>query len=262
MEPVVIDINADLGESREALANGADFDLLRLVTSANVACGGHAGDDTTMEQVVAFAKQHKVAVGAHPSYPDRANFGRVKIAMGPSALERSVREQISALAQVASKLGATLVHVKPHGALYHAANQEAEIARAIGRAVLSTNPHLIVVGQAGSPMLNTWKAMGLTCAPEAFADRLYEADGTLRKRTLAGALLHRPEHAAQQAVSIAVRQRVTAADGSELSVEAQTICLHSDTPGAIAIAREVRRQLESAGVRLASLSRLNSRDRR
>jgi len=254
MADIYIDINADLGESEESLANGTDFELMRYITSANVACGGHAGNDQTMRQTLAAARKLGVAVGAHPGYPDRANFGRTESALSPAEIEASVHEQMVSLAKVAGSLDMRLVHVKPHGALYHAANKNRAVALAIGRAVKAVDPQLVVVGQAGSPALEAWRSMGLRCAAEAFADRAYEPDGTLRKRTLPGALLNDPARAAQQAVSISVTHSVIASDGSVLPVEASTICIHSDTPGAAAIAREVNQRLKAAGVLVHALA--------
>jgi len=249
----LIDINSDLGESPEALASGADFELMRYITSANVACGGHAGDENTMRQTIAAAKELNVAVGAHPSYPDRENFGRLESPMPPALLESSVRQQIASLVRVAGRFGVRLVHVKAHGALYHATNKDREIARAVGRAVKEIDPQLIMVGQAGASALKVWREMGLRTAAEAFADRVYELDGTLRKRTLPGALLDTPEHAAQQALGIALNHKVIAGDGSALPLVAQTICIHSDTPGAAAIARGVNERLKAAGVQVRAL---------
>lgn len=249
-----IDLNADLGESPEALANGADLEMMRYVSSANVACGGHAGDESTMRQTLTAAKKLKVAVGAHPSFPDRENFGRVESAIAPEALENSVREQLAGLAKVAAQLGVRLIHVKPHGALYHATNKDPKIALAVGRAVQAIDPNLVMVGQAGSASLETWRTMGLRIASEAFADRTYERDGSLRKRTLPGALRESPERAAQQAVDIAVQHRVVTDDGLQIPLLAQTICMHSDTPGAAAIARAVNQQLKAAGVQVRALS--------
>ena len=254
MNEVCIDINADLGESHESPANGTDFELMRYITSANVACGGHAGDERTMRETVIAAKKLNVAVGAHPGYPDRANFGRLESPMAAAEIEASVRDQIAALSAIAQSLGVTLVHCKPHGALYHAANKSAEIAAAIGRAVLESDEQLIMVGQAGSSALTVWESMGLSCAAEAFADRAYEPDGTLRKRTLAGALLDDPARAAQQAWDIATRHVVVATDGSELRVAASTICIHSDTPGNVAIARAVKERIIAGGVQVRALS--------
>lgn len=250
-----MDINSDLGESEESLANGADFELMRYITSANVACGRHAGDERTMRETVRMAKQLGVAVGAHPGYPDRANFGRIESQLSVAEIEATVRDQIAALAEVAASLEVRLVHCKPHGALYHAANKRAEVAAAIGRAVLLSDEPLIMVGQAGSEALTLWESMGLSCAAEAFADRAYEPDGVLRKRTLPGALLDDPAKAPRQAVDVATRQVASATDGSELKVHAQTICIHSDTPGSAGIARAVNEALKAAGVKVRSLSR-------
>jgi UPF0271 protein len=207
-----------------------------------------------MLQTLTAARRLSVAVGAHPGYPDRANFGRVESPLPPSEIQASVHEQILSLVKVAQSLNMRLVHVKPHGALYHAANKDPEVALAIGRAVQTIDSHLIMVGQAGSHALEAWRSTGMRCAAEAFADRTYEPDGTLRKRTLAGALLHDPARAAQQAVTISLKRKVIATDGSELPVEAGTICIHSDTPGAVAIAREVNQHLKAAGVLLRPLA--------
>jgi UPF0271 protein len=192
-----------------------------------------------------------IAVGAHPGYPDRANFGRVEMQLSPVDIESSVRDQITALDQIAKALGVRTVHVKPHGALYHAANHRVDVARALGRAVLARGPQLIVVGQAGSPALQTWRDMGLRCIGEAFADRAYEPDGNLRKRTLTGALLDSPERAAQQALDIVLRHKVMAGT-TEIPITAGTLCIHSDTPNSLAIAREVSHRLRAAGVTIAS----------
>jgi len=252
MSELIIDLNSDLGESPEALANDSDLELMRSITSANVACGGHAGDSATMTQTLIAARDLNVAVGAHPSFPDRVNFGRIAMQLPPQEIEQTVREQIASLKQIADSLAIRVVHVKPHGALYHAARQR-EVAEAIGRAALAIDRNLIMVGQAGSPTLDYWRAMGLRCAAEAFADRAYEADGTLRSRTLPGAL-NDLDGASAQAVEIALHHRALTNDGHTLAIDAQTICIHSDTAGAPAIARAVRRQLTSAGFTLSPLA--------
>lgn len=254
MTVLSIDINSDLGESEESLANGTDYELMRYITSANVACGGHAGDERTMRETVRIAKELGVTVGAHPGYPDRTNFGRVESPMAAAEIESMVRDQIAALAEVAEVLGVRLVHCKPHGALYHAANKSAEVAAAVGRAVLESDEQLIMVAQAGSSTLTLWEAMGLTCTGEAFADRTYEPNGLLRSRTLPGALLEDPAKAARQALDIATRHVALANNGSELKVDAGTLCIHSDTPGSVAIARSVNEALTKAGVKLRSLA--------
>lgn len=247
-----MDLNCDLGESEDPAQIAVDGALLRIVTSANIACGGHAGDAASMERTVRECIARGVAIGAHPSYPDRANFGRIEVAMSAEQIERAVGEQVRALAVVAARCGGRVVHVKPHGALYHAAMRREEVARAIGRAVLAIDALLVMVGQAGARGLAVWSEMGLRTAAEAFADRVYEADGSLRSRADRGALITDPMPAARQAVRIALDDSVVAADGSVVSVVARTLCIHSDTPNAPAVAGAVRRTLEQGLVPLRS----------
>jgi 5-oxoprolinase (ATP-hydrolysing) subunit A len=254
MAEISIDINSDLGESPEALSDGRDFELMRFITSANIACGGHAGDESTMQQTLAAARELNVAVGAHPSYPDRVNFGRVEMPLSSAEIEATVRDQILSLVRAAKKFGLPIVHVKPHGALYHAARDQ-KIAEAIGRAAISIDPQLVMVGQAGSETLANWRAMGLRFVGEAFADRAYERDGKLRSRTDPGALLDVPERAATQALEIVLHQRVVTHDGHQLPINAETLCIHSDTPNAATIAREVKNRLLAAGVSVRALAR-------
>jgi UPF0271 protein len=239
-----IDINADVGEMQEG---AADAELMQFITSANVACGGHAGDEASMRRTLRAALDAKVAVGAHPSYPDRKNFGRVTMRMEPELIEAVVREQVERLHRMAEALQVRMGHIKPHGALYHDA-RDRRIAEAIGRAALGLNPELVMVGQAGSPALEHWRAMGLRCAAEAFADRSYQTNGELCDRKHAGALLTDPTQAARQAVEIALSNRVVTHGDQEVAIAADTICVHSDTPNAPAIAREVRRRLAESGV--------------
>jgi 5-oxoprolinase (ATP-hydrolysing) subunit A len=246
---LTMDINADMGEFRERLADGSDADLMRYITSANIACGGHAGDSSTMEETLELAKKNKVASGAHPSFPDRAGFGRHVVSLAIDELQASIADQLNALQGIARRLNSKLTHVKPHGALYHSCNEDEEIARAVARAVLAVDPKLVVVGQAGFRCLDVYRQMGLQAASEAFADRRYEANGRLRSRSLPGALLESAEDAASQAVEIAVRKRVTTTSGA-VTVEADTVCIHSDTKGAAEIARAVRNSLIRAGVAL------------
>jgi UPF0271 protein len=243
---LIIDLNCDLGEDPASIAAGTDAALMRIVTSANIACGGHAGDEQTMDAMCAEAERAGCAIGAHPGYPDRVNFGRVAMRITPEEIEASVAEQVAALKTIASRRGVRIAHLKPHGALYHAAMHDAQTALAIGRAALAHAP-LFMVGQAGAPALARWREMGLPVLAEAFADRRYEPDGMLRARTKAGALIADPDEAADQALRIARGEPIDAG-GTPLRLHAGTICIHSDTPGAIAAARAVREALEAHGI--------------
>ncbi|MGA3212408.1 MAG: 5-oxoprolinase subunit PxpA [Terriglobales bacterium] len=248
-----IDINADLGESSERLENGSDIELMRYITSASIACGGHAGDKSIMRRTLAAARELGLAVGAHPGYPDHKNFGRVELRMPAKALEQTVREQMTALIDLATPIGLQISYVKPHGALYHSASRNLEVAFALACAVQAVDSRLVLVGQTGSAAFEAGLAMGLRCAAEAFADRMYESDGSLRKRTLEGALIESPERAAQQALDIALKRAITLPNGCVLPVTAETICIHSDTPGAARIACAVQEELRAAGICVQAL---------
>jgi 5-oxoprolinase (ATP-hydrolysing) subunit A len=250
-----IDLNCDMGEMPEAIADGTQEALMRSITSVNIACGGHAGDEQTMKTTIEQALQWKLAIGAHPGYPDRANFGRLELKLPLKEISASIFEQVKALADVAAGCGARVVHVKPHGALYNQAVRNRELAGAIAEGVGRWSRDIVLVGLAGSPMLNVFREAGFTVAAEAFADRRYEADGTLRSRKFTDALIQNPEEAAWQALGIAERGVVIASDGSQVTVEAQTICIHGDTPGAPQIAAKVTQTLREAGVILGALSR-------
>lgn len=249
-----IDLNCDMGELPEAIADGTQEALLRSITSANVACGGHAGDEGTMRMTIEQALKAGVAVGAHPGYPDRENFGRLELKMPAEAVANSIYDQVRALAEVAVKCGAKLVHVKPHGALYNQAVKNRELAEGIALGIAKFSKDLVLMGLAGSPMLDVFREAGFAVAAEAFADRRYEPDGTLRSRKFEDALIRNPEDAAWQALGIAERGVVIASDGSEVPVDAQTICIHGDTPGSVQIAAAVARALRGGGVTLTSLT--------
>jgi len=249
-----MDLNCDVGELPEAIADGTQESLMRSITSVNIACGGHAGDEQTMETTVEQALCWKLAIGAHPGYPDRANFGRLELKLPAKDIADSVYEQVRALAEVAGRCGARLAHVKPHGALYNQAVRNSELPEAIAEGVARWSRDVVVVGLAGSPMLNVFRKAGFVVAAEAFADRRYEPDGTLRSRKFEDALIRDPAEAGRQALSIVERSAVIASDGSEVAVEAQTICIHGDTPGAPEIAAVVARTLRQAGVTLGAVS--------
>lgn len=254
MTPRTIDLNCDLGECDDASGIANDLGLLDIVTSSNIACGGHAGDERSMTRTMIAAIERGVTIGAHPGYPDRANFGRVACDMDHRVLEDSMVTQIDALNAIAHKHGGTVAHVKPHGALYHAAMQQRNIAELIVRAVARVGLKSILVGQANAPALAIWREMGWRVAAEAFADRRYERDGSLRSRTKPDAMIESPEQAANQAVAIAVGRGVASLSGDIVELHADTICLHSDTPNSIANARAVRGALERSGVPCRSLT--------
>jgi len=248
-----IDLNCDMGEIPEAIADGSQESLMQWITSANIACGGHAGDSQTMEATIRQAQKHKVTIGAHPGYPDRENFGRLEVKLSPSRIADSVFEQVTALAEIATRLEANIRHVKPHGALYNEAVHNAAIAAAIAEGVARWNSEVVLVGLAGSPMLDVFRRVGFTVGAEAFADRLYEPDGTLRSRKFDDALIREPDATGKQAVNIATRGKIIARGGREIPVHAQTLCIHGDTPGSDKIAAAVSQSLRAAGVAVQPL---------
>jgi UPF0271 protein len=234
---LLIDLNCDLGEYPDRLHD--DIALLDHVTSANIACGGHAGDEATMRAIIIACMSRGVRIGAHPGYEDRPNFGRVSLPLSPEQIRVSVAAQVTRLLEAAHACGATLSHVKPHGALYHDAMHRREVADAIAQAVRAVAGDVALVGLAGAPALEWWAGAGMPVIAEAFADRRYEADGSLRARTKAGAMIEDPQHAGRQARLIAVESKVVLDDGSEIGVLAQTICIHSDSPGSASTAARV-----------------------
>ena len=243
-----IDLNADLGEG-----DASDAALLDIITSANIACGGHAGDEGTMRQAVRLARTRGVGIGAHPSYPDREGFGRRALDLPHEVLVVSLAGQIDRLARVAREEGGALVHVKAHGALYSIAVDDHEVARAIGEAVRAVDRGLLVVALAGSRMAGVFREMRIRTIEEAFIDRAYTADGRLVSRDRPGALITDPQHAAARAVRLVQEGVVASIDGADLRVRAETLCIHADTPGSSGIAAAVRAALEASGVRLARM---------
>jgi UPF0271 protein len=245
-----VDLSSDLGEGA-----GTDDEVMPHVTSANIACGAHAGDEATMRRAVALALRHGVAVGAHPGYRDPANFGRVPLDLATDALLADLRVQLEALRLIADEAGAALAHVKAHGALYNQGERDDGVAAAIAEAVRAFDEDLVLFAPPRSAMARAAERAGLAVAREGFADRAYEPDGTLRSRRLSASVHTDPAVAAAQAVSIARDRRVRASDGGWLPLEVDTICIHGDTPNAPAIVRAVRAALAAAGIDVRAVGR-------
>ena len=244
---MMLDLNSDMGESFGAYTIGADEEVLRWVTSANVACGWHGGDPHVMRRTIQRAKELGVQVGAHPSYPDRLGFGRRVMQITREEARDYVLYQIGALRAFAEALGVRLQHVKPHGAIYNAAVRDRELSLGIAEGVADAGGDLILVGLPGSELVKAGKAIGLRVAREAFGDRAYNEDGTLVSRKIAGSLITDPDAVAERILGF-TRGTVKAITGKEIRIEADTVCLHGDTPGAGTIARRVRERLEDAGI--------------
>jgi UPF0271 protein len=233
----MMELNADIGEGCD------DVGLMPYLTRVSIACGGHVGDATSMATALRLAADHGVAAGAHPSYPDRSQFGRRALAASADEIAAWVTQQTEALAEQAARLDVRLTHVKPHGALYNVAARDAGVARAIARAVAAVDPALVLVGLAGSQLIAAGQAAGLAVLNEAFADRRYLPSGRLVSRETAGALIVDPADAAEQARVLAAGRAVATLGGGAVRIRADTICLHSDTPGALNIARAVHAAL-------------------
>lgn len=244
-----IDLNCDIGED-SASVTPREAVLLEYVTTANIACGGHAGDGASMRALVLAAASRGVAVGAHPSYADRAGFGRREIGVSAGEIGRLVREQVGALKAIAEECGERVNHVKPHGALYHRAETDQDASDAIVAAVGEVLPQAVVVGIAGGRLVRTASAAGLRAAGEAFADRGYQADGSLVPRGVPGALITDGAEAAARTVSLVTTGTLAAADGTPLRIAADTICIHGDNPEAASIAVAVKQALALDGIGL------------
>lgn len=238
-----IDLNCDLGEGA-----GQDARLMPLVTSANIACGGHAGDAVTMRETVELAQRHGVAIGAHPSFADREHFGRRELALEPAELRAALRSQIEALRALAP-----LRHVKPHGALYNLAARDAAVSALIADVVAEIDPGLILFGLAGSELTRAGTARGLRVAHEVFADRTYQRDGSLTPRTRPEALIHDEVVAVAQVMRMVKEGRVRATDGTDVAISADTVCVHGDGLHAVAFARRLREALQQEGIRVRAV---------
>ncbi len=245
------DFNCDMGESFGAWTMGLDAEVIRHVTSANIACGFHAGDPATMRLTVALAESNGVGIGAHPGFPDLQGFGRRNLAASPREVRDDLVYQIGAL--TAFTRAKKLQHVKPHGALYNMAVPGGELARAIGEAILETDPSMILVALAGSRWADEAERMGLRVVREAFADRAVQADGTLVPRSKPGAVIHDRQQVIERSVRLATEGTVVAVTGEWVEMRAGTLCLHGDTPDAVGLAAALKEALEKAGIRLAPM---------
>ena len=251
-----VDLNCDLGESFGDFKIGFDSEVMLYITSANIACGFHAGDPVVMAKTVKLAKQRNVAIGAHPGFPDLMGFGRRELKLTEEEATKYVIYQIGALQAFAKAAGAELQHVKPHGALYNMATKDQTLAKAIVAAVDAVDSRLIIFAVAESELAKAASEAGLRVAREVFADRAYNSDGSLVSRTVAGAVIEDSEIVAKRAMSMVKENRVTAIDGKIVKLgEAHTICVHGDNPEAVAMVKTLRKGLEKADVEVASVNK-------
>ncbi|WP_314426272.1 5-oxoprolinase subunit PxpA [uncultured Microbacterium sp.] len=246
-----IDLNSDLGENVPDRVVSDDESMLGLVTSANVACGFHAGSPEGIRETLAGAVARGVVIGAHPGYRDYENFGRTKVDIDSATLQAHVEYQLGALMGLASAAGGDVAYVKPHGALYNTIARDERQARAVVAAIRAIDPDLVLLGLAGGVVLDVAEREGLQTAAEAFADRAYQPDGQLVSRTEAGSVLHDPAAVAERMVRLAGEGVIRAIDGTDVPVSAQSICVHGDSPGSVAMAAETRRMLQDAGITIA-----------
>ena len=251
-----IDLNSDMGEGFGAWKMGDDMAMLGTVTTANVACGFHAGDPRIMHHVVAEAKRQGVTVGAHPGFNDLWGFGRRRIDMRPDDLEYMVAYQIGALQAMAAYSGVKVTHLKPHGALNNIAAENADCALAIGRAIKAVDPAIIYVALAGSEMEKAGRTLNLPVAVEGFCDRQYDDDGNLTSRKILGSVIKDPAVATRQVLDMVLNQTITSRNGKKIKCKVHTMCVHGDEPTGVATARAVREALEKAGVELVPLTEM------
>jgi 5-oxoprolinase (ATP-hydrolysing) subunit A len=253
MSKLQVDLNCDLGESFGAYQIGNDEAIMKYITSANIACGFHAGDPLVMQQTVTTCLKNKVAIGAHPGLPDLVGFGRRAMAVSPAEVYAMVTYQIGALQAFVIAEGSTLHHVKPHGALYNMAATDEQIAMAIAKAVSNICPQAVLYGLSGSKLINAGSKVGLKTASEVFADRTYQADGTLTPRNLPNALITDKAKAAEQVIQMVKEGTVAAEDGTTIEIVADTICIHGDGPHALAFASYISEALTKEGINLKAL---------
>lgn len=252
---VKVDLNSDLGESFGMYTIGNDKDVLTYVSSANIACGMHAGDPFVMHKTVRLALEQGVAIGAHPGFMDLNGFGRRNMAMKPDEVYDLIVYQVGALAAFVKAEGGTMQHVKPHGALYNMAAKDQAMAEAIAQAVYDVDPSLVLFGLAGSWLIKAGKAAGLVTASEVFADRTYQDDGSLTPRTQPGAMITDDDESIRQVLGMIRSGKVRALSGAEVPVQADTVCIHGDSPKALAFAKRICEALKDEGIEVASFAR-------
>ncbi len=248
-----IDLNCDLGESYGAFRVGIDEEIMKYITSANIACGFHGGDPTTMHRTVNLCIDNNVVIGAHPGLPDLLGFGRREIAITPEEAYDMVLYQIGALSAFVKSEGGELKHVKPHGALYHMTVDDQVMAQAVAEAIFRVDPKLIVYGLSKSKLIEAGKSLGLHCANEAFADRTYSEEGFLTLRNMPKAVIVDIDEAVSQAISIVKYQKVSSISGTEVGVIADTLCLHGDGPHALAFAKKISERFKLEGITIQAL---------
>ena len=251
-----VDLNSDLGESFGAYTIGLDSQVIPYVSSANVACGYHAGDPLVMDQTVAAAKAAGVAVGAHPGYPDLMGFGRRNLACSPKEVKAYVQYQLGALMAFAKAQGVKLQHCKPHGALYNMAAKDMELSLAIAEGIAEVDKDIILMGLAGSKLLEAGRKAGLRVASEVFADRAYQADGSLVPRKQPGAVIHDKDEAIARTIRMVTEGKVTAITGEEVSIDAHSICVHGDNPSAVEFVKNIREALHDQGIEIVPLEQI------
>ena len=251
---IQIDFNCDMGESFGVYKLGYDEEVIKYITSANIACGFHAGDPTCMRKTVELCEKYSVGIGAQPSFPDLVGFGRRTMKVTPEEARDDVTYQIGALQ--AFTRDKKLQHVKPHGAMYNMAVEDESLARAICQAVINVDPNMILVALAGSTWIGIANQMGIRVAREAFADRAFTKEGTLVPRSQPGSVLHEVNQVVDRSVKMVLEKKVTAITGEEIDIHADSLCLHGDTPGAVEMARAVKQALESAGVQVVPMETL------
>ena len=251
-----VDLNSDLGESFGAYTIGMDAEVIAHISSANIACGYHAGDPLVMDATIAACKKAGVACGAHPGHPDLIGFGRRNLACSPKEAKAYVKYQVGALTAFARSHGITLQHCKPHGALYNQAAKDEALAQAIAEAVAEVDDKLILLALAGSKMIAAGEKAGLRVASEVFADRAYQADGSLVPRSQEGAVIHDKDEAIRRTVRMVKEGKVIAATGEDIPLKADSICVHGDNPAAVEFVKNIRAEMTKQGVTIAPLSEI------